>query len=79
MNQAAKGQASLAVLLDNARAAIAAARDVGLEISSLGVSPADLEAVREAKKFEERVGLPLRILGIAIEADAEVSIGAVRL
>lgn len=70
---------SLGVLLDNARTAIAAAREAGLTVDKISVSPVDLELVRTSKKFEERVGLPLRILGVAIEADGEVAVGSVRL
>ena len=70
---------SLAVLLDNARAAIAAAREAGLDVQVMAVNPVDLQTVRQAKKFEERTGLPLRILGVAIEPDSGVSIGTVRL
>lgn len=79
VNQGVTQDVSLAVLLDNARTAIAAARDAGLDIQSIGISPADFEAVREAKEFELRVGVPLRLFGIAIESDDEVSLGAVRL
>lgn len=70
---------SLAVLLDNARAAIAAARDAGLDVQKVAVSPEDLATVSEAKKFEVRVGLPLQILGVPIVADSQVSCGSVRL
>lgn len=70
---------SLAVLLDNARVAIMAARDAGLEVNSLAVNPVDFATVTEARRFEERVGLPPRILGVNIEPDSEVEIGSVRL
>ena len=70
---------SLAVLLDNARAAIAAARECGLAVQTIGLNPSDLETVRRANQFEQRIGFPLRILGVAIEPDSEVSLGAVRL
>ncbi|WP_216893157.1 hypothetical protein [Nocardia alni] len=70
---------SLAVLLDNARTAIAAARDAGLDIQQIAVSPDDLATVSEAKKFETRVGMPLQILGIRIVADSRVGRGSVHL
>ncbi|MFT4082208.1 MAG: hypothetical protein QM638_06455 [Nocardioides sp.] len=79
MTTAATPVPSLAVLFDNARTAIAAAREADLEVSTIGVSPEDFDLIERSKRFEERIGLPLRILGVVVEPDADVALGSVRL
>ncbi|OOL33048.1 hypothetical protein GQ85_03455 [Rhodococcus rhodochrous] len=69
---------SLAVLLDNARAAIIAARDAGIEVRELALSPADFDCVRRTKSYEEHMGLPLRVLGVGVVCDPDVTVGNVR-
>jgi hypothetical protein len=60
---------SLALVLDNARELMAAARYQGLDPEALLVSPACYADVADAKAFERRLGLPLRLLGLDIAAD----------
>ena len=68
----------VATLLDNARTAVVTAQMAGVRIDRIYVSPADYREVATIKSAERRTGAPLAILGIPIEASADVNPGAVR-
>jgi hypothetical protein len=70
---------SVAVLLDNARDAIIAARRAGVEPRMLFVSIRDFDEVACAKARETRNGLALQIFGKEIHAKDFVAEGAVEL
>lgn len=69
----------LAVLLNNARGALAAAREVGLATPALFLSVADYEQVKRTKSRELRLGLPLRVLGVEVRPVGYLDEGMVQL
>jgi hypothetical protein len=73
------GKPSVAVLLDNARDAIVAARRAGVEPRMLFVSIRDFDEVARAKARETRNGLAPQILGKEIHARDFIAEGAVEL
>lgn len=70
---------SLAVLMDNARTALATALYAGVQIPALFVSHADHQAVARTKEHETRQGIPLRVLGVPIVARDGLATGEVQL
>lgn len=70
---------SLAVLLDNARGALAAARQAGVDTPGLFLNERDYAAIKVAKKREERNGVPLRLFGVDIHPRRNVALGNVQL
>lgn len=70
---------SLAVLMDNARTALATAQYENVHTPALFVSVADYEAVASTKAHETRQGLPLRVLGVPIVARHGLETGRVQL
>ena len=71
--------ASLAVLMDNARTALATAQYAEVPIPAIFISRQDYEAVAVTKEHETRQGIPLRVLGVPIVARDGLDTGQVQL
>ncbi len=71
--------ASLAILLDNARGALAAAHAAGLETPALFISVADYDQVRRTKSREVGYGLPALVLGVEVRPVDYLAEGEVQL
>jgi hypothetical protein len=70
---------SLAILLDNARTALVAAREAGISSAALLISQADFDTVAHTKERELRTGRSLGIFGLPVLPKAGLDKGTVLL
>lgn len=70
---------SIAVLMDNARTAVAAAQYTGVHVPALFISHADYAVVLETKRHEIARGVPIRVLRVKVMARDGLAAGTVQL